>query len=125
MKRDTGCLVAISAAFAVVIVLVYGLNPWFGRGITTKKLAVRNPTTYDFSSSLAEVQAALRKKVVKCCGLAIEFKDDALLSKSILHSPGNENDAYIHNFHAPIGASAIYFSGGDPLLYICEFHLHI
>ena len=39
--------------------------------------------------------------------------------------PGNENDAYIHNFDEPIGPSSVYFSGTNPLLYICEFHLHI
>ena len=125
MKRNTGCLLAAAAPLLSIIIFVYGLDPWFRPGITTRKLVLRNPTAYVFNSSLAEIQAALRKKVIKCCGTSIEFKDDALLSKSILHSAGNENDAYIRNFHEPIGASAIYFSGANPLLYICEFQLHI
>jgi hypothetical protein len=124
MKRNKGCLVAGSTAF-FFIVFVYGLNPWFSPDITTKKLAVQNPTTYDFNSSLADVHEALRKKVVKCCGASIEFKADAIFGRPVLLSVGNENDAYIHNFHEPIGASAVYFSRGTPLPYICEFQIHL
>jgi len=125
MKRNTGCLLAAVAPLLAIIIFVYGLNPWFRSGITTRKLVIGNPTSYIFKSSLAEIQAALRKKGIQCCGKAVEFKDNALFSESILHSPDNENDAYIHNFHEPIGTSAIYFSGENPLLYICEFQLHI
>jgi hypothetical protein len=125
MKRSGGCLVASSAAFLAFFVFVYGLHPWFSPGITTRKLAVPNPTSYVFDASVAEIHAVLKKRAVRCCGKAIEFKDNALFSGSILRSPGNENDAYIHNFHDPIGASAIYFAVGNPLPYICEFHLHI
>jgi hypothetical protein len=116
MKGNKGCLVAGSTAFLFFTVFVYGLNPWFSPGVTTKKLAVQNPTTYDFDSSLGDVHAALRKKVVKCCGASIEFKDDGHFGRSILLSVGNENDAYSHNFHDAIGASAVYFSGVTPFL---------
>jgi hypothetical protein len=62
---------------------------------------------------------------VKCCGRAIEFKDDALFSGDLLKVPGNENDAYLHNFHDPIGTSDVYFASGKALHYLREFHLHI
>jgi hypothetical protein len=108
-----------------LVILVYGFHPWFRPRITTKKLIKPNPTSFVFKASADETHAVLRKKAVQCCGQAVEFKDDALVSASILGSPGNENDAYIHNFHDPIGPSAVYFSGENPLPYICEFHLHM
>ena len=125
MKRSTGRLLAAAAPLLAIIIFVYGFNPWFRPGVTTKKLVIGNPTSYIFESSLADIHEALRKNGVQCCGKAIEFKDNALFSESILRSPGNENDAYIHNFHEPIGASAVYFSRGTPLPYICEFHIHL
>jgi hypothetical protein len=125
MKRNIGCLLAASAPILAIVIFIYGLNPWFRPDITTRKLVTGNPTSYIFKSSLADVRAALRKKDVQCCGKAIEFKDNAFFSGSILGLPGNEKDAYIHNFHDPIGPSVIYFSGENPLLYICEFQLHI
>lgn len=125
MKRKGGCLIVILLAVVPLAVFVYGFNPWFHPGMTVKKLAAPNPTSYVFRASVDEIRAVLREKAVKCCGDEIEFKDDVLFSGSILKSAGNENDAYIHNFHTPLGSSDIYFSSGKALPYICEFHLHI
>jgi hypothetical protein len=109
MKRKTGCLVAALASVLVLVVFIYGFHPWLRPGITIKKLEKPNPTTFVFKASVNEIQTALRKKAVRCCGAAIEFKEGALFSKTILDLPDNGSDAYIHNFHEPIGPSAVYF----------------
>jgi len=89
------------------------------------KLPSSNPTSYVFNASASKVRNALRKDAIHCCGIAIEFSENVLFSKGILNRPGNENDAYIHNFHSPIGPSPVYFLRGRPLPYICEFQLHV
>jgi hypothetical protein len=124
-KRKTGCLFGALVPLVAVVVIIYGFHPWFRPSITAKKLAIPNPTSYVFNSPVNEIRAALKKKVVKCCGSAIEFKDDVLFSGELLKMPGNKNDAYIHNFHDPIGISDVYFADGKGLRYLCEFHLHI
>ena len=125
MKRNTGCLIGASLPILTLLIIIYGFHPWFRPGIIAKKLTKSNPTSFAFEASVDQIQAVLRKKAVKCCGRVIEFKNYAPFSASILNLPGNENDAYIHNFHEPIGPSAVYFSGDYPLPYICEFHLHL
>lgn len=125
MKRNAGCLIGASLPILALAIFIYGFHPWFRPGITTKTLTKPNPTSFVFEASIDEIHAVLRKKAVKCCGVAVEFKDHASHSASILGSPGIENDAYIHNFHEPIGPSAVYFSGENPLPYLCEFHLHL
>jgi hypothetical protein len=118
-------LVAASALMAVLLIFIYGLNPWFRPHLRVKRLPRPNPTRFVFEASTDQIRAALTSKVVCCCGRAIEFRQDALFSGSILKSPGNENDAYLHNFHEPIGPSPVYLAGDQPLPYICEFHLHL
>jgi hypothetical protein len=125
MRRNTGCLIGALLPITALVILVYGFHPWFRHRITTKKLTKPNPTSFVFKASVDEIQTVLKKKAVQCCGKVIEFKGYAPFSASILGSPGNENDAYIHNFHEPIGPSAVYFSGENPLPYLCEFHLHM
>ncbi len=75
--------------------------------------------------SVDNIQTALRKKAVRCCGRVVEFKDHSPFSDRLLDLPGNGDDAYIHNFHEPIGRSAVYFPDADPLPYLCEFQLHM
>jgi hypothetical protein len=125
MARKTGCLLAVFASVLALVIFIYGFDPWFRPGITIKKLAKQNPTSFVFRASVDEIQRALRNKAVRCCGLAVEFKDHTFFSNGLLDLPGNGNDAYIHNFHQPIGPSAVYFSADDPLPYLCEFQLHL
>ena len=125
MKRRIGCWVGALLPVLALTLIFYGIHPWFRPTITTRKLATPNPTTHVFQAPVSEIRAALKKHTVKCCGTAIEFRDDALFSGSLLNLPGNENDGYLHNFHDPIGISDVYFSRGKGLRYLCEFHLHI
>jgi hypothetical protein len=124
MTRKFGCSIAALLLASALIVLIYGFHPWFRPSVTTKKLSNPNPTSFVFTASVADVHRVLKDHAVRCCG-EVELKENAVFSRSILNMPGNENDAYIHNFHEPIGPSSVYFSGTNPLLYICEFHLHI
>jgi len=104
-------------------VLVYGCNPWIKPKVERRPLPRLNPTSYVFAASISEVQGAIRK--VKCCGMALEFGNRALFSGDLLKQPGSGNDAYLHNFHSPIGNSNVYVSKGRPLPYLAEFHLHL
>jgi hypothetical protein len=108
-----------------IAVFLYGLDPWFRPGIETLKLPRLNPTSYVFGASIDQIHDVLRNQRIHCCGDAIEFSSDVSFSKGVLDLPGNENDAYIHNFHTPIGASSVYFARGAGLPYLCEFHLHM
>jgi hypothetical protein len=109
----------------VLVGLGCQFNPWSHPNITKLELPRGNPNSYAFNTPLDRVRTALKSDAIRCCGIAIEFSDEVLFSKGVLDRPGNENDAYIRNFHSPIGPSPIYFANGKPLQYLCEFHLHI
>jgi len=120
--RKAGLTVLVVLVVGLAV-LVYGCNPWIKPRVERRPLPQLNPTSYVFAASISEVQDAIRK--VKCCGMALEFGNKALFSGDLLKQPGNGNDAYLHNFHDPIGDSEVYFAKGRPLPYLAEFHIHL
>jgi hypothetical protein len=50
--------------------------------------------------------------------------DADALARGLLTRPGNEDDAYLYNFNAPV-ESQVYFKDGQPLFYMADFHLHL
>jgi hypothetical protein len=121
----------IAITLPILLILAFAIictsctTPTESTQFDSRKLQKPNPTWYRFHVPIGRIREALKQKKVRCCGDEIEFADDVLFSKGVLDIAGNEQDAYIHNFHTPIGPSPVYVQRGTPLPYLCEFHLHV
>ena len=95
-------------------------------GIRRHLLPALNPTSYDYQADLSSVQVAITQAFAKDSKLHLAWKDDGNpFAINIFSQHGTHNDAYLYNFHEPIGLSKVYFRGGEPLPYIASFHLRL
>lgn len=116
----------VAAGVLAIGLLCVGL--WWGVfRISEKQLPQKNPTEYVFDAPIADMREAMREAFASGYrGMHIVYPEtnDPVLS-GFLSEPGNENDAYMYNWHTPIGESPIYFRRGRPLPYLAKFHIHV
>ena len=111
--------------------------------IQTRTLPSPNPTSYTFPLPVEEVRAGALQafstehqtkepifgrspsKVHSTSTLSAECSTNAVFGKSVFDNPANENDIYLHSFHTPFVASAVYRGGDGGLPFIANFHLHL
>jgi len=111
--------------------------------IQTRSLPSPNPTSYTFPLSVEEVRAGAlqafsrdhqyKEPIFQPSAnsvrleptLSVECSTNAVSGKSVFDNPANENDIYLHSFHTPFVASAVYRGRGGGLPFIANFHLHL
>jgi hypothetical protein len=118
--------------------------------IEERQLSERNPTNYELSASIGDVQAAIKRafgyewihelrlqsnstapkgpmySALETRGASLLWKGEGdSLTKDILTKPGNEKDAYLWGGGRCVGLSQVYFKDGQPLIYFADFHIHL
>ena len=111
--------------------------------VQTRVLRVSNLTTYSFALPLEEVRAralqafSLEHQVEQPIFgrsvpashlesiLSAECATNAVFGAAVFADPRNTNDIYLHSFHTPFIASAVYCGCKGGLPFIAAFHLHL
>jgi hypothetical protein len=118
-----------SVNFALPICLLVSLLPCCEYSVASKKLKSKNPTVYVFNATIPKVRECLKGKghfKLRDKLFHVAFKeDDSPFARPIFDSEQNKHDAFLYNFHEPIGPSEVYFKGNEPLLYFAHFHIHL